>query len=395
MTQLPTIAIVAPRYAPSIGGVERHVEMLARGLAERGFKCEVLVTDPTGDLPPAERREGVIVRRFPTLGGNNVYFLSPSLGRWLSENSSRFGLIHAHSFHAAISLQAALVSHRAGLPLVFTPHYHGGGHGALAASMHILHRSVGLWMMRHANVVLCNSLAEESLIRRHFGTGIRTVVARPGVAPAFMGIVPDRTTKLVSVVAGGRLESYKQTRKIIAAVAGLPISYHLTVVGEGRERPELERLVDRESLRDRVVFTGQISDADLAQLYGMAAVLVSMSRKEAFGLSVVEAASAGARVVVSDIPAHREVVGLLGSGVGMLVPLTSEPNQIARAIVAAAERVEPDGRWVPPSWDDTIDAVLGAYVRATRGRASHGRSRSRGIESVLTQADKDPPGVSG
>ena len=48
------IALVTHRYAPAIGGVERVVEQLARGLARRGIAVEVLTTDPTGELPAVE-----------------------------------------------------------------------------------------------------------------------------------------------------------------------------------------------------------------------------------------------------------------------------------------------------------------------------------------------------
>src|SRR2546423_295622 len=78
------IAIVAARYSPAIGGVELHVERLAEGLAARGIQVEVLVTDPTGELRPFERRHGIPVRRFPTLRrGDEVYFVAPRLLRWV------------------------------------------------------------------------------------------------------------------------------------------------------------------------------------------------------------------------------------------------------------------------------------------------------------------------
>ena len=54
-----TIAIATPRYAPDIGGVEKHAEELARGLAARGVPVEVLTCDPTDRLPRIEQRDGV------------------------------------------------------------------------------------------------------------------------------------------------------------------------------------------------------------------------------------------------------------------------------------------------------------------------------------------------
>lgn len=52
MTRPGRILVVAPRYAPADGGVERHVEALSRGMTARGIRLHVATTDPTGALPP-------------------------------------------------------------------------------------------------------------------------------------------------------------------------------------------------------------------------------------------------------------------------------------------------------------------------------------------------------
>jgi glycosyltransferase involved in cell wall biosynthesis len=60
---------------------------------------------------------------------------------------------------------------------------------------------------------------------------------------------------------------------------------------------------------DKVSFTGLVSDELLAAYYQHAHALVSPSLYEGFGLPPLEAMAAGCPVVVSDIPAHREVFG--------------------------------------------------------------------------------------
>src|SRR4051812_42858242 len=103
------VGIVAARYAPAIGGVELHVQRLAEGLAARGIPVEVLVTDPTGEQRPFERRHGVPVRRFPTLrDGDEVYFVSPRLLRWVWRHGDRYRLLHAHGYHTLMPLIAGL-----------------------------------------------------------------------------------------------------------------------------------------------------------------------------------------------------------------------------------------------------------------------------------------------
>src|SRR5262249_9762073 len=94
------IGIVAARYAPAIGGVELHVQRLAEGLAARGIAVEMLVTDPTWELRPFERRNGIPVRRFPTMRQTDaVYFVSPRLLRWVWRHGDRYRLLHGHGYH--------------------------------------------------------------------------------------------------------------------------------------------------------------------------------------------------------------------------------------------------------------------------------------------------------
>src|SRR4051794_17909485 len=125
------VAMVTPRYAPAMGGIERMVEMVTQGLVRRGVHVEVITTDPTGRLRPVEMIDGAIVRRFRTLGNDSVYYLSPGLGLWLLQHAAEFDVVHGHSYHTPVALQAAVASWRAGVPLVVTSHFHGTGHSRL------------------------------------------------------------------------------------------------------------------------------------------------------------------------------------------------------------------------------------------------------------------------
>src|SRR5689334_13790058 len=96
------VGMVTPRYVPEIGGVERYVEQVTLDLVRRGISVEVLTTDPTGKLPAREERDGVLVRRFRTIGNDAVYMLSPGLAFWLWRNVQRYALINAHGYHTAM-----------------------------------------------------------------------------------------------------------------------------------------------------------------------------------------------------------------------------------------------------------------------------------------------------
>ena len=63
----------------------------------------------------------------------------------------------------------------------------------------------------------------------------------------------------------------------------------------------------RNSLNNNIIFKGYVSDNELTSLMNNAEAFVYVSFYEGFGLPPLEAMSLECPVIVSDIPAHREV----------------------------------------------------------------------------------------
>lgn len=359
------VGLVTPRYAPAIGGVEHHVERLARGLVQRGVPVEVITTDPTAQLPATEERAGVLVRRFPTIRRDGVYFLAPGLGWWLIRNASRFALLHAHSYHTPLAAQAALASRWHGVPLGVTPHYHGTKHSPLRQALHVPYRPIGWWVLHQARRVICVSSAERSLLHHDFGPTLPTMVISNGVEPAALVRVDPRELPAgrVLVLTVGRLERYKQTERLVAALPHLPASYHVLVVGDGPARPQIERAALELGMHERLRVLGHVPQQELLAWYRTATVYVSLSRHEAFGVTLLEAAAAGAAIVASDLPAQREVAGYLPPGRVSFVSPVASGVEVARAVQEAAGlgRRPDAAAWPLPTWEAAVDHTLSCY----------------------------------
>jgi glycosyltransferase involved in cell wall biosynthesis len=358
------VALVTHRYAPAIGGVERTVEALARGLAQRGVSVEVVTTDPTGQLPIREERDGVLVRRFPTLANDAVYYLAPRLGAWLWRNAARFALIHAHSYHTPLALQAAIASRRSGTPLLLSPYYHGTGHSPLRRMLHVPYRLAGYWLVKQARRLIYISKTERALFERHFGSGTPQIVAPCGVEiEQLLAARPhqqaaDRTI----VLAVGRLDAYKQTDRLIEALPGLPPQYQMVVIGNGPLRARLEQLAAQHGQQARLRLLDHVSQPELLSWYRRADVFVSLSRRESFGLALLEGAAAGAAVVASDIAAHREVATFLPAGrVTFVAPDCSAADLSDALEYAARSGRAASASWPLPTWDGMVEAVAACY----------------------------------
>jgi glycosyltransferase involved in cell wall biosynthesis len=357
------IGLVTPRYAPAVGGVEKHVEILARGFIERGLDVEVITTDPSGELAREEVRNSVPVQRFPTVANDSVFYISPSLGRWLRHHAGRYALIHAHNYHTPLAFQAARSAKHAGIPFVVTPHYHGTGHSLLRKLMHIPYRYPGGWMLRRAAQIICVSAVAQGLIRDHFG--LESVVIPNGVeaAPILEAQPHPREDDRKVVLAAGRIEDYKQVDRLVEAAAHLPAAdYEVVIVGDGPVRPALQARVAALGLEDRVQLPGYISREELLAWFRTADVFISMSRNEAFGLAILEGAVGGAAVVASDIPAHREVAAnYLPADVVTLIDVDAPPAVLAERIQQAQRPNSDPTTWTLPTWEGTIDGVIASY----------------------------------
>lgn len=133
------------------------------------------------------------------------------------------------------------------------------------------------------------------------------------------------------VLSVGQLTRRKGLAHLIAACAELHrrgASFHCRIIGEGPERPELERLIARLALEDVVELLGARSHDEVVREYGQAAIFVlpcvAAPDGDVDGVPNVlgEAMASQVPTVSSDLPAVRELVT---DGIdGLLVPAGDE-----------------------------------------------------------------------
>lgn len=122
--------------------------------------------------------------------------------------------------------------------------------------------------------------------------------------------------RVIGIVA--RLVNDKGHEYLLRAAAELYRDFpdiRVLIVGDGRERPILEDLAKALGIKDRVVFTGNITDVSMA-LAAMDIFAFPATWREGFGLSIVEAMTCGKPVIVTNIWAlnsliQNEVTGFL------------------------------------------------------------------------------------
>lgn len=222
------------------------------------------------------------------------------------------------------------------------------------------------------------------------------IVAALGIAPERVVAIPnglapppdppgDADRARAALEAGARPVAlavatdlpHKNLAALVAAQAELDPARRplLAIAGHGTDAGALPPLAASLGVVDDVRLLGAVSAELLEDLYAAAAVLVTATRYEGFGLPLLEAMARGVPVVASDLPVLREVAGDDGAA---WVDEDS-PQSIAAGIAAVldggatAERLRAAGRERAAqfSWERAAEQTL-AVLEQVAGR--HGAS---------------------
>jgi glycosyltransferase involved in cell wall biosynthesis len=141
--------------------------------------------------------------------------------------------------------------------------------------------------------------------------------------------------KIPTLLGIGRLKAEKNFDLLVRAFAQVAgqRNARLVILGEGDQRPVLERLVHHLNLQDKILLPGFI--ADPLPWLAHADLFVSASRREGFGNAIVEALGQGVPVIATDCP-HGPSEILAKGRYGQLVPM-DDAKALALAIDAALD----------------------------------------------------------
>jgi len=165
--------------------------------------------------------------------------------------------------------------------------------------------------IRRADAVVTVSRWMSDQLISHYRLHPGKVSVIPNAAaslPSAEGIPPFDEDYLLSV---GHLEPRKDQRTLIRAFALISEVWpgKLVIAGRGPQEKNLIALAESLGVSSRTVFTGPVTDSELAGLYKNCRALICPSVYEGFGMTVLEGLQAGVPVVASSIGPHLEVAG--------------------------------------------------------------------------------------
>jgi glycosyltransferase involved in cell wall biosynthesis len=192
---------------------------------------------------------------------------------------------------------------------------------------------------RTAHIISVNSDVE-AVIRRKGYTGRSSVFYVYGVDPEIVYPRPREPRMGDQFIVGyiGRLIFDKGLGVLIEAIASLPPSFRLRLVGDGPDREALEQRAASKGVAQRVEFAGAVPSQEIPQALSAIDVMAlpSLTRKnwkEQFGRVLIEAMACETPVIGSDSGEIPNVVG----DAGLITP-----EGDARALAAAIARLGSD-----------------------------------------------------
>jgi glycosyltransferase involved in cell wall biosynthesis len=363
------VTMLGIRGFPDVqGGAEKHAEKLSCALATLGCEVEAIVR--SFYVPKTQKRwRGIAFTRLwaPRISGLEA-FVHTLLGV-LRAAIDRPDILHIHAIGPAVFTPLARAL---GLRVIVTHHvlnYENEKWGPLARGVLRFGERAGM-TCANGRIAVSEGLAAQMVGTYRVpvsaipnGIDEPRIVKSTGTLQAF-GLASRRYALCV-----GRIDEQKRQLDLIAAYARLNApSWRLALVGGADYSSGYANAVAAAARETPgVVMLGHQSGDALAELYSHAGVFVLPSSHEGQPIAVLEAASYGLALLLSDIPAHRELAlpGARLIALGDVAGLAQQLETFFAAPVpermAAAER---DRLLAKHDWLNIAQQTLAVYFDA-------------------------------
>lgn len=333
------ILFVARRFAPAPGGLENQLVEIACRLTQRGHEISVDCSDLYKDVPlqrlpsrPTERFDNVRIRRhtaIPIPGRRNLgTSLAPGLVLTLATRG-HLEVAHLHGLNLLTISALIVLRRRRGCKVLLTPHTDP----AILSG-----RGIAKLLKKCDGLVALTAIEKKQMLRQGIEESKIRVIPN-GIDLSSFASLPNRGLWKASlkttdhlVLYSGRIDMPSKGCDVLVEAVSIAQNQvgACTLVFAGPDwgyQQQLSRLAEERHVK--VVFTGNLTPAELRTALASCDVFVLPSRTEAMGIAILEAMACGAPVVASRVGG---IPSLVRSGeTGLLVP-PDNPKALADAI---------------------------------------------------------------
>ena len=307
------IAMASDFFYPQPGGVESHIYQLSSKLIDRGHKV-IIVTHAYGDRTGVRYLTNglkvyyvpffVIYREstFPT-----VFSFFPIFRNIIIRE--KIDIVHGHASLSCLCHEAILHARTMGLKTCFTDHSLFG----FADAASILTNKLLKFTLSDVDHCICvsHTCKENTVLRAALDPSTVSVIPNAVVAENFRPDPTAASPDTITIVVISRLFYNKGTDLLVAAIpriCELHPSVRFIIGGSGPKAIDLEQMLEKNMLQDRVELLGPIRHEAVRDVMVRGHIYLHPSLTEAFGTVIVEAASCGLYVVCTRVGGIPEVL---------------------------------------------------------------------------------------
>ena len=320
------IGMVSPYGWDLPGGVQMHIRDLAEYFMAKGHEVSVLTPAIEDELLPSWVQSSGRPLAIPYNGAVARVSFGPvatlRVRKWISEGN--FDLLHLHE--PAIPSLSLLACWAAEGPMVGTFHATAPRQKAIFAVGPILEPAIEKLSAR----IAVSEMARETLTE-HLATN--AIVIPNGINHGFFKEAkPNPEWMGSSIGFVGRFDEPRKGLDIlinaIPEIVKANPDLRVIVAGPGESEDVLKGV--EQSIRNRFVFLGRVSDEEKARLLKSVDLYVAPNTGgESFGIILAEAMAAGTAVAASDLPAFRAV---LNDGKAGALFINEDSKDLARVV---------------------------------------------------------------
>lgn len=335
------------------GGAERQLSLIAPALVRHGVEIAVAFHTKGANFEALDSGD-VILFELPKRGNSHPLQLTDVgalLHQWKPDA--------VHSWLLQMDIIGGIMAHLCGIPHILSERSASEWYRATWKTK--LRRVIG----QNAAAIVANSDAGLKFWRSSGARGALTVIPNAlsprDNDPARYATHPLNGQKYF--LAAGRF-SEEKNQKIVAqafivALRAMP-DHHAVIFGEGPERPDILSIIERAGMEDRIHVRG-FTDK-LPHWFAHATAFVSASLVEGLPNVVIEAAQAQCPLILSDIAAHREAIGLCAAR--FVDP--ASPEAFAQALVSAVQNSTETNEMTANAYSKistlTVDNITKSYI---------------------------------
>lgn len=348
---------VCPIFPPHPGefasGVVQVVYSISKQLIDRGHQVEVYTSNALGLKRKLRSKvgltDGIQVHYFPYVAYYCTYFITPTLIAALKGNIEQFDVIHIHDFRTFQAGVAAHYAKKMGIPYVVQTHGAIPQVGEKRGIKKIYDILWGYRVLRNAAKVIALSPMEVEECKNIGISRHKVEIIPNGIDLSEFENVPARgqfkrsfglseTDQVVLYL--GRVHKIKGLDLLLKAFGQVSkdlTQAKLVIVGpvgvivgaDVRYLASLQKLIRQLEIEEKVVFAGPLYGVAKLEAYVDADVYVLPSRREAFGMTLVEAMACGTAVVTTETCG---IAGLVNHRAGYCVPY--DERELGRVLVS-------------------------------------------------------------